>query len=249
MATHHTVPPPLVKPVQLRSNWAPLKPGLNDLTQTHEAPAQTSAPESGLSATGLACFRGDRQLFRDLDLKVDPGQALQVRGPNGCGKTTLLRILCGLTRPEDGTIRWRGRVLRSHDPDYLRDLRYIGHNDGVKLVLTPRENLRIAMALDTGADEEELESALARLDLAQFMDVPCRSLSAGQRRRVGLARLTLGGGRLWLLDEPFTALDIDGTGTVRALIEAHLDGGGCAVLTSHQPIGIDADKSTSIHLT
>ena len=218
------------------------------MTQTHEAPVQGFAPESGLSAVGLACFRGDRQQFRDLDLKVDAGQALQVRGPNGCGKTTLPRILCGLTRPEDGTIRWRGRVLRSHDPDYLRDLRYIGHNDGVKLVLTPRENLRIAMALDTGADEAELESALARLDLAQFMDVPCRSLSAGQRRRVGLARLTLGGGRLWLLDEPFTALDRSGIEAVRALIEAHLDGDGCAVLTSHQPINLDAGRSASIDL-
>ena len=202
-----------------------------------------------LAATGLACFRGDRLLFRDLDLNVNAGQALQVRGPNGCGKTTLLRILCGLTSPEDGTIRWRGRVLRGHDPDYLRDLRYIGHNDGVKLVLSPRENLRIAMALDSGADEAALEAALERLDLTHFMDVPCRTLSAGQRRRVGLARLTLGGARLWLLDEPFTALDSSGTDTVRALVEAHLDGGGCAVLTSHQSVRIDAGKITSVDLS
>ena len=201
-----------------------------------------------LAATDLACFRGDRLLFRDLNLDVNAGQALQVRGPNGCGKTTLLRILCGLTAPEDGTIRWRGRELRSHDPDFLRDLRYIGHSDGVKLALSPRENLRIAMALDTGTDETALETALARLDLADFMDVLCRTLSAGQRRRVALARLTLGGARLWLLDEPFTAIDSAGTDTVHALIEAHLDGGGCAVLTSHQPVHIDADRSTSIDL-
>ena len=201
-----------------------------------------------LAAADLACFRGDRLLFRDLNLRVDAGQALQVRGPNGCGKTTLLRILCGLTRPEDGSIHWRGRLLRGHDPDYLRELRYIGHSDGVKLMLTPRENLRIAMALDTGADEAALAAALARLDLGNFMDVACRTLSAGQRRRVGLARLTLGGARLWLLDEPFTALDRDGCGVVRALIEAHLEDGGCAVLTSHQPIDLDAGKSTSIDL-
>ena len=218
------------------------------MTQAHEAPAQGPALKSLLAATGLACFRGDRLLFRDLDLNVDGGRALQVRGPNGCGKTTLLRILCGLTSPEDGSIRWRGRLLRRHDPDYLRALRYIGHNDGVKLVLSPRENLRIAMALDSGADEAALHAALARLDLANFMDVPCRTLSAGQRRRVGLARLTLGGARLWLLDEPFTALDSTGTDTVHALIEAHLDDGGCAVLTSHQAIRIDASKSTSIDL-
>ena len=211
-------------------------------------PAQGPAPESLLAATGLACFRGDRLLFRDLSLRVNAGQALQVRGPNGCGKTTLLRILCGLTLPEDGTIRWRGRVLRSHDPDYLRELRYIGHSDGVKLALSPRENLAIAMALGSGADQAALEAALARFDLTDFMDVPCRTLSAGQRRRVGLARLTLGGARLWLLDEPFTALDTSGIDAVRALIEAHLDGGGCAVLTSHQAINLDAGRSASIDL-
>jgi len=218
------------------------------LTHAHEAPAQGPAPESLLAATGLTCLRGDRLLFRDLSLRVNAGQALQVRGPNGCGKTTLLRILCGLTLPENGTIRWRGRVLRSHDPDYLRELRYIGHSDGVKLALSPRENLAVAMALGSGADQGALEAALARLALGQFMDVPCRTLSAGQRRRVGLARLTLGGARLWLLDEPFTALDRSGIDTVRALIEAHLDGGGCAVLTSHQAINLDADRSASIEL-
>lgn len=218
------------------------------MTHAHEAPPRGSAPEPLLAATDLACFRGDRLLFRDLNLSVDAGRALQVRGPNGCGKTTLLRILCGLTRPEGGAIRWRGRLLRSHDPDYLRDLRYIGHSDGVKLVLSPRENLRIAMALEGGADEAALESALARLGLVEFMDVACRTLSAGQRRRVALARLTLGDPHLWFLDEPFTALDRGATDAVRALIEAHLDRGGCAVLTSHQPIRIDAGKSTSIDL-
>jgi len=184
-----------------------------------------------------------------LDLSVQRGELLGIIGPNGCGKTTLLRILCGLTRPEEGAIVWRGRPLTSHDPDYLRELRYIGHNDGVKLALSPRENLRVAMALDSGADEAAQEGALVRLELGHFMDVPCSTLSAGQRRRVGLARLTLGGARLWLLDEPFTALDSTGIATVRALIEDHLDGGGCAVLTSHQSVGIDADKLTSIDLS
>lgn len=218
------------------------------MTQAHEAPAQGAAPESLLAAAGLACFRGDRLLFQDLDLSVAAGQSLQIRGPNGCGKTTLLRILCGLTTPENGTIRWRGRALGPRDPDYLRDLRYIGHNDGVKLVLSPRENLRMAMALESGADEAALTRALARLGLSGFMDVACRTLSAGQRRRVALARLTLGDARLWLLDEPFTALDSAATKAVHMLIEEHLDGGGCAVLTSHQPVRIDAAKSTSLDL-
>ena len=126
-----------------------------------------------LAGTGLACFRGDRLLFKDLSLQVDAGRALQIRGPNGCGKTTLLRILCGLTRAEEGVIHWRGRPLPAHDPDYLRELRYIGHNDGVKLTLTPRENLRMAMALESGADEAQVEAALARLGLEDFMDVAC----------------------------------------------------------------------------
>lgn len=201
-----------------------------------------------LVAADLACFRGDRLLFQGLNFSLRAGRALQVRGPNGCGKTTLLRILCGLTEQESGSIHWCGRARARRDPDYLRDLRYIGHNDGVKLELTPRENLRVAMALEGGADEAPLALALARLGLADFMDVACRTLSAGQRRRVGLARLTLGNARLWLLDEPFTALDNAASNAVRALIEEHLDGGGCAVLTSHQPLRIDAGKSASIDL-
>jgi heme exporter protein A len=211
-------------------------------------PILTEATEPMLAATGLACFRGDRLLFENLDLGVAAGQALQVRGPNGCGKTTLLRILCCLTTPEEGTISWYGRTVGSRDPDYLRDLRYVGHADGVKLALTPRENLRVAMALDTRVEEAALESALADVALEDFMDVPCQTLSAGQRRRVGLARLVLGGPRLWLLDEPFTSLDAAGGDIVRGLIEGHLQRGGCAVLTSHQPIRIDAARSTSIDL-
>lgn len=208
----------------------------------------SEATEPLLAATGLACFRGDRLLFEDLNLRVHGGQALQVRGPNGSGKTTLLRILCSLTRPEKGAIHWRGRTVGPRDPDYLRELRYVGHADGVKLVLTPRENLRIAMALETRVDEAALEGALADVALGDFMDVPCRTLSAGQRRRVALARLVLGGPRLWLLDEPFTSLDVDGGDIVRRLIAQHLDGGGCAVLTSHQPVGLDAARTASIDL-
>ncbi|MDX1432527.1 MAG: cytochrome c biogenesis heme-transporting ATPase CcmA [Gammaproteobacteria bacterium] len=224
------------------------------MTQPTQAPEP--ADEPFLAASDLACFRGDRLLFRGLDFAVRSGQALQVRGPNGCGKTTLLRMLCGLTRPESGVIRWRGRALAARDPEFLRELRYVGHSDGVKLALTPRENLRALMALGGFADasaphashEAALETALARLALAEFIDVPCRTLSAGQRRRVALARLALGDSRLWLLDEPFTALDATGSEAVHALVDAHLQRGGCAVLTSHQSIRLDAARCTSVEL-
>ena len=224
------------------------------MTQPTQAPE--SAVEPILVASDLACFRGDRLLFRALGFEVRSGQALQVRGPNGCGKTTLLRMLCGLTRPESGVIRWRGRALAARDPEFLRDLRYVGHSDGIKLALTPRENLHAVLAIGAFAGEataqatleSALETALARLALGDFMDVPCRTLSAGQRRRVALARLALGDARLWLLDEPFTALDATASDAVRALIEAHLERGGCAVLTSHQAIRLDAARCTSVEL-
>lgn len=190
----------------------------------------------------------ERLLLDGVNLQINEGDRIGLIGVNGSGKTTLLRILCSLTRPEKGAIHWRGRTVGPRDPDYLRELRYVGHADGVKLVLTPRENLRIAMALETRVDEAALEGALADVALGDFMDVPCRTLSAGQRRRVALARLVLGGPRLWLLDEPFTSLDVHGGDMVRRLIAQHLDGGGCAVLTSHQPVGLDAARTASIDL-
>jgi len=238
----------------------PTRLDANQARLTHATQAPEPADEPILSVSDLACFRGDRLLFGALGFEVRSGKALQVRGPNGCGKTTLLRILCGLTQPESGVIRWCGRTLDARDPEYLRDLRYVGHSDGVKLALTPRENLRTVMALggftansgpnpaQGSARNAEMEAALARLALANFIDVPCRTLSAGQRRRVALARLALGEARLWLLDEPFTALDATGTDVVHTLIDDHLQRGGCAVLTSHQSIRLDAGRCTSVEL-
>ena len=198
-----------------------------------------------VEARGLACLRGDRRLFRDLDLELSPGHALHLRGPNGSGKTTLLRILCGLTLPESGEVRWLGEP-RPPRSDTL--LAYVGHSDGIKLELSPRENLRVAQALAAGDAQRDLDAALASFGLAGFADVLCRTLSAGQRRRVALSRLLLGGARIWILDEPFTALDTRAAATLYALIESHLAEGGGVVLTSHHPLELDPATSRVLEL-
>ena len=197
-----------------------------------------------VEARGVTCLRGDRLLFRDLDLALDPGRVLHLRGPNGSGKTTLLRMLCGLTRPEAGEIRWLGEPRPPRDGALLG---YVGHSDGIKLELSPRENLRVTQALTQASAGDggpsEIDAALASFALGAFADVPCRTLSAGQRRRVALSRLLLGGARIWILDEPFTALDTRAAATLYALVESHLAGGGCVVLTSHHPLELDPATS------
>lgn len=193
-----------------------------------------------VEATGLSCFRGDRLLFRDLNLALAPGQALHLRGPNGSGKTSLLRILCGLTRPESGEIRWLGDA---HPPRGDVLVGYVGHSDGIKLELTPRENLRVAQALAANGGAGDIDAALATFDLAGFADVPCRTLSAGQRRRAALARLLLTDARIWVLDEPFTALDARATATLYGLVQRHLDEGGGVLITSHHALELEPGTS------
>ena len=158
---------------------------------------------------------------------------LEVHGPNGSGKTTLLRILCSLTLPESGELRWRGRALRGQREAYLSALRYIGHQDGVKLVLTVRENLEAAGRLSGGS---EVEAALRRFGLLSVADSPARALSAGQRRRAALARLLLCDAALWILDEPFTSLDEEGTTLMRELLARQVNGGGAVLLSTHRPL-------------
>jgi heme exporter protein A len=196
-----------------------------------------------LETSALECERGGRTLFRGLDLVLRPGQLLRVTGANGSGKTSLLRILCGLLTPSAGEVRWRGAPIRSLGEEYGKQLVYLGHAPAVKGDLSAAENLSIASALaGFPVSRAQVQAALAALALAA-VDVPVRKLSQGQRRRAALARLCLSAAAtLWLLDEPFTALDAQGVERLRELFARHLAGGGAIVFTTHQDPGIAATQ-------
>lgn len=191
-----------------------------------------------LETVALSCARGHRLLFDGLALRVSAGEVVQVLGANGSGKTTLLRILCGLQPPTGGYIRWRGRVVVPGAPELRAEIQYIGHAAGVKLDLTPRENLDVAIALGARRTATTVDAALARLEIGKFGRFPLRTLSAGQRQRVALARLLTCASLLWVLDEPFTALDADGVATVDAMLREHVEAGGAAIITSHHPVAL-----------
>jgi heme exporter protein A len=194
-----------------------------------------------LQAVSLAAVRGDRQLFSALDFSLEAGELLYVTGPNGSGKTTLLRMLCGLVVPAAGEIRWHGETIRKLGDDFRRDLVYFGHASGIKDDLSALENLATAVRLSgRKTSQEEVRAALARLGLTACEDLPVRVLSQGQRRRVALARLLLMESALWILDEPFTALDVAAVELIRTLINEQLERRGVVVLTTHQPVGFDA---------
>ena len=197
-----------------------------------------SASNPLLETVGLSCWRGDRMLFEGLALCISAGEVIQVLGANGSGKTTLLRILCGLQPPTSGYIRWRGRNVAPGAPELRAEIQYIGHAGGVKLDLTPRENLDVAIALGARPTGMTVNAALARLDIGEFGRMPVRTLSAGQRQRVALARLLTCASMLWVLDEPFTALDAGGVETIDAMLRGHVDSGGAAIITSHHPVAL-----------
>jgi heme exporter protein A len=194
-----------------------------------------------LDATDLECLRGTRRLFAGLSFRVEGGECLQVQGSNGSGKTSLLRILCGLARPERGTVRWQGEPIGALGDDFRAELAFCGHANALKEDLTPAENLRASAALaGAPAGENAVRSALDAFGILQLETLPVRALSQGQKRRVALARLALCERRLWLLDEPLAALDARAAETLAAFVDAHLAKGGICVLSSHQPVELRA---------
>lgn len=197
-----------------------------------------------LTVSGLSCVRGERRLFSGLSLNLAPGEWLHVQGENGAGKTTLLRALVGLAHPAEGEIRWNGSPIGE---DYRREMLYLGHQGAVKDELTPLENLRLAAALDgTELAEREALATLIRFGLRGREDLPVRFLSAGQKRRVLLSRLATKKATLWVLDEPFTALDVKAVDMLARLIGEHVAGGGMAILTSHQAMPIPGGKAVRL---
>ncbi|HEX8987997.1 MAG TPA: cytochrome c biogenesis heme-transporting ATPase CcmA [Rhodocyclaceae bacterium] len=196
-----------------------------------------------LTAHDLTCVRGERRLFAGVDLAVGPGEWLHVRGENGAGKTSLLRLLVGLMQPAEGEIRWDGVPVRELSDEYRRQMLFLGHHGAVKEELTTLENLHFAAELDgIELPEREAIAALHRFGLRGREELPVRFLSAGQKRRVLLARLVTRKAKLWVLDEPFTALDVKAVDMLSALIAEHLGQGGMAVLTSHQAMPIEGGR-------
>ena len=199
----------------------------------------------GLEAWELELWRGDRRLFKQLSLAVRPGKLLHVRGPNGIGKTSLLRVLCGATPVDTGRVLWNGVPIEAQRLEYHANLAYLGHRDGLKQDLTAVENLRFARAVRQGSDptgltpfSERLDETLTELELKHAANLPVRVLSAGQRRRVAIARCLLSDASLWILDEPFSNLDTAGRRWGDQCLARHLDRQGMVIITSHHAVDV-----------
>lgn len=194
-----------------------------------------------LTARNLECRRGDHQLFEDISFSVNAGELLFIGGPNGSGKTSLLRLLCGLSLPDSGEICWNGTDIRSLGGNYRGAMTYLGHLGGIKDDLTAIENLRISCVLaGYEIDEDRAADVLGQMGLAGRETLPAKVLSQGQRRRVALARLLVTPTKLWILDEPLTALDTVAMELIKGILEHNLSNGGMIIMTTHQEISMAA---------
>ncbi len=202
-----------------------------------------------LQGINLACVRGDRRLFKAVNFALEAGGLMQVHGPNGSGKTSLLRMLCGLSNPALGEITWRGTSIRVLGGEYFANLTYIGHLSGTKDDLTVLENLRISSALaGVRISEKQARDALTHMGLGGRELLPAKVLSQGQRRRVALARLLVCKTKLWILDEPLAALDVMAVKLIQELLEQHLAEKGLVVMTTHQDIDVTAVAKVHLRL-
>ena len=193
---------------------------------------------SSLKADHLACVRSDIELFRDLSFELLPGQLVQIEGANGCGKTSLIRILCGLSRPAEGTVLWKNNEIEHCRGEYYADMAYVGHQNGLKGNLTCEENLQVSSIHNRFKKDVDIETILEQMGLAELIDEYAGKLSAGQQRRVALSRLLLTDAPLWILDEPFTALDHASRERMEGIFDTHCQAGGMVILTTHHHMTI-----------
>lgn len=202
----------------------------------------------GISARDLHLWRGERHVLRGLSVEAAPGDCVHLAGPNGSGKTTLLRVLAGLLTPEQGGVSWQGQPIAADRDAYAATISYLGHSDGLKPDFTARENLAFECGLRRVLEAGDIDAVLAQVGLSGAREQPARSLSAGQRRRLAMARVILSQAGLWLLDEPFTNLDTDGVQMLAGVIARHLDAGGAALIASHQPPIIPGHPARRVEL-
>lgn len=202
----------------------------------------------GISARDLHLWRGERHVLRGLSVEAAPGDCVHLAGPNGSGKTTLLRVLAGLLTPEQGGVSWQGQPIAADRDAYAATISYLGHSDGLKPDFTARENLAFECGLRRVLEAGDIDAVLAQVGLSGAREQPARSLSAGQRRRLAMARVILSQAGLWLLDEPFTNLDTDGVQMLAGVIARHLDAGGAALIASHQPPVIPGHPARRVEL-
>lgn len=202
-----------------------------------------------LVVTNLAMVRGERTLFKQLNFSLNNGSVLYLQGENGVGKTTLLRTLSGLSQPFAGDVAWCGQTIKGMAEEFSQHVLYIGHLPGIKEDLTALENLQFSLALlGTAVPVSQVTEVLSRLGLAKGLHLPTRMLSQGQKRRVVLARLWLQNLPLWILDEPFTALDATATDLIKQKIESFANAGGMVVMTSHQDFSLNVPNFVQLKL-